>query len=81
MLRSRPKAPTFIMFRLNAFLFNQKIITMLQSQLMITPDHQGLGCTAGFYLERGSAYYILPVLGSTLNVKVHQGSVKLQIQL
>lgn len=51
------------------------------SWVMIRCDHEGLGCTAGFYLERGSAYYILPVLSSTLNVKVHQGSVKLQIQL
>lgn len=49
---------------------------------MIRCDHAGSGCAAGFYLlRRGSAYYILSVLSSTPNVKVHQGSVELQIQL
>lgn len=54
----------------------------LAGWVVIRCDHEDSGCAAGFYLlRRGSAYYILPVLSSTPNVKVHQGSVELQIQL
>lgn len=51
------------------------------SWVMNRCDHRVLGYRAGFQWERGNPFYKLPFLSSTLNVKVHLGSVESQIQL